>query len=69
MIVSRKKRQSSIFLPPFPASLATAAPASLSPAIQSEIYKEALLIFYGKVDVYLKAMGKPRPEQWAIWME
>ena len=31
--------------------------------------KEALLIFYGKVDIYLKMMGKPRPEQWAAWID
>lgn len=41
----------------------------ISPAIQLEIYKEALLIFYGKADVYLKAMGKPRPEQWTVWID
>ncbi len=36
--------------------------------IQIDVYKEALLIFYGKADVYLKAMGKPRPEQWQDWI-
>jgi hypothetical protein len=41
----------------------------IPPAIQLEIYKEALLIFYGKVDVYLKVLGKPRPEQWAAWID
>lgn len=41
----------------------------LSPAAQLEIYKEALLIFYGKVDIYLKAMGKERPNQWASWID
>lgn len=41
----------------------------IPPAIQLEIYKEALLIFYGKVDIYLKALGKPRPEQWAAWID
>ena len=41
----------------------------ISPAVQLEVYKEALLIFYGKVDIYLKAMGKPRPEQWAVWID
>jgi hypothetical protein len=41
----------------------------IPPAIQLEIYKEALLIFYGKVDIYLKMMGKPRPEQWAAWID
>lgn len=39
-----------------------------SPFIQLEIYKEALLIFYGKVSVYLKAMGKTLPEQWQEWI-
>ena len=38
------------------------------PTIQLHIYQEALLIFYGKVSVYLKAMGKPRPEQWVEWI-
>jgi uncharacterized damage-inducible protein DinB len=36
--------------------------------IQLEVYKEALLIFYGKVSVYLKAMGKVRSEQWQEWI-
>ncbi|MCQ3930774.1 MAG: hypothetical protein DPW16_09980 [Chloroflexi bacterium] len=31
-------------------------------------YREALLIFYAKADVYLKAMQKPLPEQWQAWM-
>jgi hypothetical protein len=41
---------------------------TLLPTIQLHIYKEALLIFYGKASVYLKAMGKPRPEQWQAWI-
>jgi hypothetical protein len=41
---------------------------SLPPLIQLEVYKEALLIFYGKVGVYLKAMGKPRSQQWQDWI-
>lgn len=41
---------------------------SLPPSIQLEVYKEALLIFYGKVSVYLKAMGKSRPQQWQEWI-
>jgi hypothetical protein len=41
---------------------------SVSPAMQLEIYKEALLIFCGKVSVYLKAMGKELPEQWQDWI-
>jgi hypothetical protein len=36
--------------------------------IQLDVYKEALLIFYGKVSVYLKALGKFRPEQWQEWI-
>jgi IS605 OrfB family transposase len=31
-------------------------------------YKEALLIFYGKVSMYLKAIGKILPEQWQEWI-
>jgi hypothetical protein len=41
---------------------------SATPLIQLEVYKEALLIFYGKVSVYLKALGKPRPQQWREWI-
>ena len=41
---------------------------TLSPAIQLDVYKEALLIFYGKVSVYLKAMGKSIPKQWQEWI-
>jgi uncharacterized damage-inducible protein DinB len=40
----------------------------VSPRIQLEIYKEALLIFYGKSNVYLKAMGKELPQQWQDWI-
>jgi len=40
----------------------------LPPRIQLEVYKEALLIFYGKTDVYLKAMGKALPTQWREWI-
>ena len=36
--------------------------------IQLDVYKEALLIFYGKVSVYLKALGKERPQQWQEWI-
>jgi hypothetical protein len=41
---------------------------TVSPRIQLEIYKEALIIFYGKCSVYLKALGKPRSEQWQHWI-
>lgn len=40
----------------------------LLPAIQLDVYKEALLIFYGKASVYLKAMGKTLPHQWQDWI-
>jgi hypothetical protein len=40
----------------------------IPPRVQLEIYKEALLIFYGKVSVYLKAMDKPLSEQWQSWI-
>lgn len=36
--------------------------------VQLDIYKEALLIFYSKVDVYLRALGKTPPEQWRKWI-
>ncbi len=36
----------------------------LPPQIQLEVYKEALLLFYGKVSVYLRAMGKTLPQRW-----
>ena len=39
-----------------------------SPRAQLEIYKEALLIFYAKASIYLKAPSIPLPEQWADWI-
>ena len=38
------------------------------PPVQLDIYREALLIFYGKVSVYLRAMGKALPGQWQEWI-
>jgi hypothetical protein len=38
------------------------------PNIQLDIYREALLIFYGKVSVYLRAMGKTMPGHWPEWI-
>ncbi len=35
---------------------------TLSPALQLDIYLQALLIFFGKVSIYLKAMNKPFPQ-------
>lgn len=40
----------------------------LPPNIQLTVYNEALLIFYGKATVYLKAMGKALPQQWQTWI-
>ncbi|MBA3827003.1 MAG: DinB family protein [Ktedonobacterales bacterium] len=41
---------------------------SLPVTAQLDVYKEALLIFYGKADVYLKMLGKPLTEQWREWI-
>ncbi len=38
------------------------------PAVQLDIYREALLIFYGKVSVYLRAMEKALPKRWVEWI-
>ncbi|NJL92929.1 MAG: hypothetical protein HC915_04015 [Anaerolineae bacterium] len=35
---------------------------------QYMVYREALLIFFAKVSVYLKALEKPLPEQWRYWI-
>jgi hypothetical protein len=36
--------------------------------VQLDIYKEALLIFYSKVDVYLRALEKTPTEHWRKWI-
>jgi hypothetical protein len=41
---------------------------SPSADIQLDIYREALLIFCGKVSVYLRAMNKPLPGHWPHWI-
>jgi hypothetical protein len=38
------------------------------PKFQLDVYREALLIFYGKVSVYLRAAEKPFPQQWLDWI-
>jgi hypothetical protein len=38
------------------------------PTEQLDVYREALLIFYGKVSVYLKAIGVTLPRQWQAWI-
>lgn len=40
----------------------------VSPGVQLEIYKEALLIFYGKVSIYMKALGREISDQWDDWI-
>jgi hypothetical protein len=35
---------------------------------QFHTYREAILIFCGKCDVYLRALGKPLPKQWREWI-
>ena len=34
--------------------------------VQFQVYHEALLIFYAKASVFLKALEKPLPDQWKI---
>ncbi len=36
--------------------------------VQLDIYREALLIFYGKVSVYLRAMERELPGNWPDWI-
>jgi uncharacterized damage-inducible protein DinB len=36
--------------------------------VQLHIYQEALIIFYGKVTVYLKLLGKTMSDQWQHWI-
>jgi hypothetical protein len=36
--------------------------------VQLDIYREALLIFYSKVDVYLRALGKTPAGEWRQWI-
>ncbi len=38
------------------------------PKIQLDVYREALLIFYGKASVYLRSIGRPLPGQWPDWI-
>lgn len=41
---------------------------SLPVRFQLEVYKEALLLFYGKADVYVRAQGRTPSERWRQWV-
>jgi hypothetical protein len=36
--------------------------------INFHTYREAVLIQFGKLDVYLRALGKTLPEEWVAWV-
>ncbi len=36
--------------------------------VQFQIYREAVLIFYAKASIYLKALQKPYPDEWKRWV-
>jgi hypothetical protein len=38
------------------------------PIQELDVYREALLIFYGKASVYLRAMDRALPPQWQHWI-
>jgi hypothetical protein len=38
------------------------------PKQQLDVYREALLLFYGKASVYLRAINRPLPRQWQDWV-
>ncbi len=38
------------------------------PKGQLDVYREALLIFYGKASVYLRALEKTLPRRWQEWI-
>lgn len=40
----------------------------LSPYVQFQIYREAVLIFYAKASTYLKALEKPYSDEWKRWV-
>ena len=40
----------------------------LSPHVQFQIFREAILIFYAKASLYLKALEKPYSDEWKRWV-
>jgi hypothetical protein len=38
------------------------------PTVQLHVFREGLLIFYGKASIYLKAMEQPLPGDWPNWI-
>ena len=38
------------------------------PPQELDVYREALLIFYGKVSVYLRILGRDLPGHWDAWI-
>ena len=36
--------------------------------VQFHIYREMLLIYYGRLDVYVRALGKTITDQWRMWI-
>jgi hypothetical protein len=43
-------------------------PGYLPAALHLDVFREALLIFYGKASVYMKALGTPRSAEWTNWI-
>ncbi len=35
---------------------------------QAAVYTQAVLIFFGKISIYYRAMPKPLPENWKAWI-
>ena len=41
----------------------------VTPMVELDIYREALIVFYGKVSVYLRGLDRPLTGLWAHWIE
>lgn len=41
---------------------------SMPAEVNFHTYREAVLIFYAKASLYLRALQKPLPEQWQTWI-